>query len=485
MTRRQVEVGAFSVAAALFVVAAWARLHALRASPFPTGIDGYWYLIQVRALLEHGRLQHPSAPLVPWLMAAAAHFVDPILAVKTVAALGSAALVLPAYLIAKRVSGGAGPALLGSALVATNAQSFFLCTEFVKQAVGLSVALGFVAALAALLDRPSWARGALALALLTLCALTHKTALGLALLLAAAPVIAHLWRARRRLVAPAAAFLAGGLVLLLSAGARLPHHLLRGSADFSFAVLATPGRPSLVLGHEVALAAGLAVVTLGLAILRKPEGGARLPALAVGFVAFAVLQGLPWLDVADDQGLGYRLRLCACVCLPPCAAFVAARLLAGAKPRLRTAVLALAIGAVLALRPWTSDEGVIKAHPAMVEATRRLAGVLPPDTTVVVPERHTAFMAAWYARLGVRLRPAADSDPSRTFRLLPGAAIRPGLWAALDELRAHPVAAVAPTVDVHPLHPNGLVLLAEPTFRYLVGRLPASERQWYEAWVVQ
>jgi len=486
--KTRVEQGALVAVGALFVVAAWIRLHALQASPYPTGIDGYWYLIQVRSLIEEGRLHYPSAPLVPWLMAAASLVLGPVLAVKTIAALGSAALVVPSYVVARRVSGERWAALLGAALAATSAQSFFLCTEFVKQAVGLSLAVGCAAAVAAALDRPGKARIALAGALFLLCALTHKTAVGLALILAAPPVVARLWHHRMRPAALAglAAVVTVALAVVWAARHALAPlgHLFRGSADLTFAALDSSGRVPLVLGHEVALAAGLAVAALGLALSRRPADGPRLPALAIGFVFFAVFQALPWLDVADDQGLGYRLRLCACVCLAPCSAIVATHLLCWTRPAVRSALLALAVCLVLALRPWHSEEGVIRAHPAMVEATTRLAGVLAPDAIVVVPERHTAFMAAWYARVATRLRPPPVVDASRTFRLLPGAAVRPALWAALDELRRHPVPGVAPSLDLHSLHPNGLVLLTEPTFVYLVARLPEPERSWYNAWVV-
>ncbi len=47
------------------------------------------------------------------------------------------------------------------------------------------------------------------------------------------------------------------------------------------------------------------------------------PSLAIGFCAFALFQALPWLNVADDQGLAYRLRLAAHACLAPCAALLA------------------------------------------------------------------------------------------------------------------------------------------------------------------
>lgn len=474
---------------ALFVVAAWVRLHALRESPYPTGIDGYWYLIQVRSLLERGHLYFPSAPLVPWLMAAAALLFGPVLAVKTIAAVGSALLVVPSYWVARRVSGERGPALLGAALVATSAQSFFLCTEFVKQAVGLTLAVGFAAALAAVLDRPSRARVAVAATFLLSCALAHKTALALALLMAGPPVAIVLWRRRGSAVvhlALAAAFVCAIAVAWAAHDVLAPlRGLFHRHADLSFAVLNTPGRIPLVLGHEVALTAGLAAVALALSLLRKPADGPRLPALAIGFIAFALLQALPWLNIADDQGLGYRLRLCACVCLAPCSALVAARILRTTRPTTRTVLLALVVCSVLAFRPWHSDEGVIKAHPAMVEATSRLAGVLPPEAVVVVPERHTAFMATWYGHVNTRLRPTPVADESRTYRLLPGAAIRPGLWTALDQLRAHPVTGVAPSIDLHSLHPNGLVLLPENTFQHLISELPEFERQWYKEWVVQ
>jgi len=472
---------------ALFAIAAWVRLGALQESPYPTGIDGYWYLIQVRSLIERGHLDSSSAPLVPWLMAAASLLLEPVLAVKTIAALGSAAMVVPSYSLARRLSGERGPALLGAALVATSAQSFFLCTEFVKQAVGLTLAVAFAAALAARLERPSKARIALAALMLLACALAHKTALGLALLVAAPPAAAHIWRRRGRVVLGlAVAALAAIVVAWLMHNERSPlRGLFHGGADFSFAVLATPGHAPLVLGHEVSLAAGLAALVLVLAVLRRD--GPRLPILAVGFIGIALFQALPWLDIANDQGLGYRLRLCAWFCLAPCSAIAADGLLQWVPEKMRTTLLGLAICGVLALRPWHSDEGVIKAHPAMVEATARLAGVLPPEAVVVVPERHTAYMAAWYGRVNVRLRPppVMDLDASRMFRLLPGAAIRPGLWAALDELRLHPAAGVVPSLDLHAMHPNGLVLLAEPTYQFLVARLPDSERQWYRAWVVQ
>jgi hypothetical protein len=470
-----------ALAVAVLVTAAFvARLQFLRSSPFPTGVDGFFYLLQIRSLLEQGQLYSPSAPLVPWLMAGLSLVMEPVLAMKIVAALGSAALVVPAFLVARRLS-HTGPALLGAALVATSAQSIFLSTEFVKQSVGLSLAMGFVVALAWLLDRPSARRALVVASLFVSCALAHKTAVGLALLWSLPLFIPRLRRSRRLLIAGCL-----GLLVLLACGRRdlaVVGHLFQSQADFTFAVLAPLGRAPLILGHEVALAGVLAVLALLSTRLRRP-GEDRLPPLALGFAVFALFQALPWINVVDDQGLGYRLRLAACACLAPCAALLAARVLGRFGPRFRAGTLAIAIALVL-LRPWTSNEGVVKAHPAMVEATRRLRGVLPPGTIVVIPERHTCFMAAYYGDVTVRLRPPVVLDPEHTFRLLPGAAIRPGLAAALDQVRVHPVPSLAPAISLHSMHPNGLVLLPEPTFQYIVSGLPTAEQRWYQAWPIQ
>jgi hypothetical protein len=80
--KTRTELGALVATGALVAAAAWIRLRGLQVSPYPTGVDGYWYLIQVRALLDQGRLYYPSAPLVPCLMAGLSLIFDPVLAVK-------------------------------------------------------------------------------------------------------------------------------------------------------------------------------------------------------------------------------------------------------------------------------------------------------------------------------------------------------------------------------------------------------------------
>ncbi len=57
-----------------------------------------------------------------------------------------------------------------------------------------------------------------------------------------------------------------------------------------------------------------------------------------------------------------------------------------------------------------------------------------------------------------------------------------GLSRALDDARS--AAGVAPPVGLHRGHRNGLVLVAEPTWSWVLGRLSAAERAHYRAWPV-
>lgn len=454
----------------MMAVAAFVRLRFLLQTPYPSGVDGYWYLLAARGAGQG------AVPVVPWAIRGLQTIAGPVLALKLVAACGTALAVLPAWGVAARLTRSPLAATVAAALMATSAQSFFLGTEFVKQGVGLTLALACL--WAALSGMPRRARSISVAALLVATALTHHLALAVAVLLLLPIVLPALVRRGWKQALP----IAGVLVSAAAAAAWHERGLLGAlfsAPHFSGAVLDVPGRSPLVLGHEVALA--VVVALLALSLVRREEP--FLP--AAGLLALAILQALPWLDVTDDQGPAYRLRLCAHVAMAPLGAVLAARI----GGRLRRAwrgplLLGLLLG-LLVGRPWSSSEGVVWPHPAMVESLERLAGSVPPETPVVVPERHVAFMAAWYAGMTIRLRPPAADAASDGYRLLPGAAIRPGLWAALDELRAHrPEGVVLPPV-VHPMHPNGLVLMGERLFHLLLRRLPPDEERWYREWHIQ
>jgi hypothetical protein len=472
----------------------------LLGDPYPFGVDGYYYVVQARAVLETGQLNYPSAPLAFWWLAPFVALFGDVEGVKIGAAVGTALAVVPAYLLARRVSGARGPALLGAALVAASASGFFLTTEFIKEGLGLTVALAQIAATAAALARPSRARIGLAMALLAAAWLTHKSAAALALLGMAPMGLARLrglGAAARRQVLLGLAALAAATVLLgvlwpgrfVGAGdARLVGDLFTPQANWSLPVLAR-ARNSLVFDHEVALAGGLALAALALAALpgrpaARRSDQPRVPAVAVGFVLLALLAALPWLDARDVQGGAFRLRLAAFAALAPLAALVAARGLAALRVPADVRGL-LALGAVCGLcafREVGGTEGTVRTHPALVVAVRALDGAVPPGATVVTNDRKIAFMARYYARQPMRLHPDADALSADSYRLIPLMLLRSDLRRAIAELRRDRPPGVALPRGLHPWDEDGLLLIPEATFVYLLERVDASTRAHYLRW---
>ncbi|MGE0549021.1 MAG: glycosyltransferase family 39 protein [Kofleriaceae bacterium] len=494
----------WAIAGALIGVVAWScwqRWVVLTESPFPVGIDGYFYPIQLRSLLENGSLVYPSSPLALWLMAPLAAITDPITGAKLGAAIGGASIALPMYAVGARLGRHRGAGLIAAALATTSAGSMYLTFEYVKNGIGLTIA---VTALWLVLRALEGGRRRAVIAVIGIVAavLTHKMAGGLVLVIAGPAVVstlvAHPGRARSHaLVAIGAA-----IVVAAIAGLALPTRFLSPSDLALFDGLLQPiarwTAPALVLpnttlamGYEAAIGGVLAMIVAVHWIIAGPMAaspGDRAATIAI--VALSVVTALPWLGVDDPQGLGFRVRIAAFVPMALCAALVS-RIVVEAVTRLwarRSSMHAAPAGALVVIAlaivagmPARRTDGRITAHPALVTACEALAGRVPPGDTVIVPERHIAFMAAWYARVSVQLRP--DSVPhARRWRLVSLWFIRAGsaLDAALLAAREQPTL-IAP-VGLHPRHPNGLVLVAEPTWDWIVAQLPTGEQRRLAAW---
>lgn len=490
------------VAIALVVLVAWSfwsRWRVLSASPFPLGVDGYFYPIQLRALLEDGALQYPSSPLTFWFMLPFAAATDPIVGAKLGAALGGALIAVPAYGVGARFGRSRGAGLVAAALAATSASSLYLSLEFVKQGFGLTVALAALWLVLRALDTPSRARIAAAIAGIGAALLAHKLAAGVVIAIAVPAAIDEArgrgkLRGRRLLYLLALSVVAA--VVLLGLGLAFPERFLSpadlallsglfsSDAHVSAPALVTPQR-TLAFEHDAAIGALLAVIA-AVALRMRPalprKYGERRAMWIV--VALGIAIGLPWLAVDDPQGLGFRLRLAAFVPLALCAAIVvgaAARSFARLKDRERDAALVV-IALVLAIRPHARPtEGMVLAHPALVSAVIASTSHIPAGATVIVPERHILFMTAWYTRANVRLRPERVPRHER-MRMMPLAFIGMGspLEAALDRARDEP--GVEPPIGTHPRHPNGLVLVTEPTWEWLLDQLPPAARAQWERW---
>ena len=552
MTERQQQIAAWVAIGALVAWSAYQRYQLLAESPFPLGIDGYFYPIQLRALLETGHLQYAASPLAFYWMLPFAAATDPITGAKLGAAIGGALIAVPMYGVGARL-GGRGAGLVAAVLATTSAGSEYLSIEFVKNGIGLTAAMFALWAVLAACDRDPlpratlqrsrsrlaavgvaagvavlasiaanvvvvlavglaitgavWVatsrRTAVATGAILAALLAHKTAAGLVLAIAAPAIVAELvarGRLRgRRLIYVLAAAVALVLAIVI-AGVVAPRLFLSGNDidELSRALSSTaqwtlPGlvrrNGELGVGHEALIGVAVAIVAaLGLAMpARAPislalPAGARVAAWAIVGLAFGI--GLPWLAVDDPQGIGMRLRICAFVPMSLCAALAGRAVLASVARRdAILAPLAVVLALVMPRTPRTEPEAMIRVHPALASAVMALAGQIPAGDTVVVPERHIAFMVAWYTRAPVSIQ-AEPIPRANRIRLLPGAFVGVGanspLEKALDDARREPL--LEPPLGVHAGNRNGLVLVGETTWEWILTRLPERARRYYAGW---
>ena len=470
--------------AALAVWSFWDRWRFLSASPYPTGVDGFWYAVQLRSIVGGHGLYYPAAPLALWLMAPLAAVSDPFTGAKLGAALAGAALPLAIYPLGRRIGGARATGLLAAVMVATSAGSFYLATEFVKNAVALPIGMAALVALARAVEQPSRRRIALAALLVVATALAHSLVLAL-VLVAAGPPLAWMLAQRRGPRALAIAGVVGATVAALVAWRErdLVGGLFSAQADWALPALRIGGR-ALLFHHEIAIAGAVGLAALVLAALarRIPALASSVPgrdrALGVGPAAWAVLFALPWIDAGNPDGLAFRVRLLSFVPLALAAPLLAAHALARLDASWRMTAVMLATGLAL-YRPGRYEAPVVRADPDLAAAVARAAGQVPEGDRIVTPERQLVFMTVWYTGVETRLDP--DSVPAaHRWRLVPMSYMSASLQRALDDARAAP--GVAPPLSLHRGNRNGLVLLREATWDWVLARLPPDEARGYRAW---
>ena len=485
-----------AIAAALAALVAWSfwiRWSILSETPFPVGIDGYFYPIQLRSLLEHGELAYPASPLAFWLLLPFADATDPIIGVKLGAAIFTSLVALPAYGVGVRLSGSRGAGLIAAALATTSAGSMFLTIEFVKNGIGITVGLTALWLVLRLLERRSVLRIALALTGGGAAFLAHKSAAALVIVIAVPAALAEAasigaLRGRRLLYTIGLLVLLAVIAIILGIVAperflsvEDAQHSLWGDARWALPALATKN-VTLTMGYEALI--GL-VLAIGAAVVLWKNPGAikRRPAehkAAWVIVLLAFAFSLPWLAVSDPQGIGFRIRIIAFVPMALCAAIVAGGLVHLVPKHRELALAALALVIVIAM-PRDRTQGRVLAHPAMVAAVQGLTGRIPQGGIAIVPERHIAFMVTWYTRTPFRQRPELVPREQR-WRVMPLAFI--GNGSPLDEAvtAARSVPSLAPPIGTHPRHPNGLVLVPEPTWEWILARLPPGAREHFLQW---
>ena len=448
--------------AGLVAAAAWARYGLLSAWPEPVGVDGYWYAVQLRSLLEEGRTADPALPAALWFLVPFAAALGPIGGLKLGAAIGVSLHSLTAFALGRALARSSAAGLVAAAVVATSPGSIYLTTEFVKQGIALTLLAGFLAALALARERPNRGTIALAAAAGVAAALSHKLAFAIALGALGAVLVAEVRRRpreRRWLAALVALGLATAGFLAVTRARWLG--LVGGDAELTLPALRFPSGVALRFGHEAALAAAVAVALVGLELARRRRHSGPLAGSPVGWtlVGLALATALPWLAVDDPDGIGFRLRLSAHLALAPLAGVLLAALL---RDRRKRAAGALAVAvALVAMRPLAREEGVVRPNPALVAAAARVAADLPPDAEIVSPDRLVAFLLTWQTRRPARTRPRDGALGARTWRVVPAA------WLDAESAAALP--------------PGPLVAVTEATWRATLSRLtPAARRRWDE-----
>jgi hypothetical protein len=394
-------------------------------SPYIPGVNGAYYLVQARALIERGALGLPDLPLTFYLHAATAWVLSTaanvpvadaiVLAVKLCDAALPPLIAWPVFVLVRRwaASGNQGLAVpLAAATLACLASPFFRVVGDLQKN---SLALVWLALLAVTLHgwlaTPSGWRGVAVLATLCLLGLTHIGVLGAAIVLLAAVVLVAMSRERSGTYwVRALPWIAAGIILLAGTSALVfwrfdPSRVLRlmtaltSPATFSADGRQAPVPPGGALAEQVvpALAFALTVVPSLVYALRRRE---VLPladvAVVIGGAAAVLAMTGPWFGM--DKAVRFQL-----IALVP-AIFVAAfGILHISSSRRRSAVLAVALvvglGGTVASLPRAGT--AILSDSAMTEL-QSLARFIPePDHTLVVAPHGAEWWSAWFFRTRV------------------------------------------------------------------------------------
>ena len=221
---------------AVILTAIAARAWMLFSTPMVPGMNGGYYLVQARALLEAGKLGIPDLPLTFTLQAAFAkvlqwltgHSLESsiLLAVKIADAVLPPLVALPVFLLgrtwSRRLGHSAWLPIGAAAVVALSPTTLMITGDLQKNSLGLVWLAGLIHALSAWMTHRSARNAAMVLVFLGLVGLTHIGVFGVALLLTGLVLAAHVarpgavrdgshWRVAGLLVG-------GGLVVALVAG---------------------------------------------------------------------------------------------------------------------------------------------------------------------------------------------------------------------------------------------------------------------------
>ncbi len=408
----------------LVLVAAIALRSALLwQSPYVPGMNGAYYLIQARSLLEKGQLGVPDLPLTFMLQAGVARLLEGLGLAPTTAVVTSvklcdgllpALLALPVWWLARLWCRAAERderlALVPALLVTCSAPPLTMVGDFQKNALGLVWLAMLLVTLRERGEKSGAWRSLATLCCLALIGLTHIGVFGAALTYTAAVLVTEAvvkrdGRAWRRLLfALAAALVAAavGTVVLQRFDPQRVHRLLtaltRPAAFLNEHGDNGGGPPGGVLWqlldpvHWLASLAFAAVaIPAALAAWRRRD---RLPSadvvLVVGMAAGTLLLTGPWL-AGDKMG---RFALIAFMPVVLLGSFALLHLASPQRLRL-AAWVAGGIGLATALPVVAFWPGPRAGREAIVEMAQLKPLITDPANTLVVAAHGTEWWVAW------------------------------------------------------------------------------------------
>ncbi len=411
MQRPRIDLRDAAIEALIVAAAAAALAYPLFRTPLLPMIDGPYYAVQVRWILEKGHMLYPDPPLIFYIMALAALLTGDIFTgVKIVAALMPALTAIPWYHYYRRRG---RPAAAGAALAATlNPWMMRMASDFMKNAAGTLWLSAFIVEATLYLEQPTRRRLALSALFLTLTALTHILDLAVAIFYAILQPLIHLALTRkpdpRRLLPPAAALAL--LAALFAAPAIVGGDVYKGLALLHDAATGTlqPKPPDLL-------------TALGVAAALAAASRAAEPAEASLDIASAALAPLLVLPALPQKWL-FRLRNMETTPI----AVAAGSSLRGLPPRAALPALAL-ITALLAAQATALYPAIRPTITPSQHAdlARALAYAQSHGLSVVVREPPLRY---WAQTLADNVYADPEQAPRPLCFLAPADTPQPALW---------------------------------------------------------
>ncbi|MCX6085561.1 MAG: hypothetical protein NTX94_03865 [Caldiserica bacterium] len=382
------------------------------------GMNGAYYLVQVRAVIEKGHLAEHDMPLIFWLQAALAKLVQSlstltlepsiVLASKLFDSIVPPLAAIPAFLMAIRWPGGKRSAWAGitaATLAVLSSGPLRMVGDFQKNALGMLWVLSCAYCLQQGLDRRSWRYVAAAGLFLGLVGMTHIGAFGVTLALVVLVILT--WalfasgRPRRALLAIGGGTVAVagllGLLMVLGDSSRItrlmtllstPLSLFRSSTMGSSVGVGTWLRlqdpQTFLLSLVLSIAAGAVL------IWRRHKLQPWERALVIASAILTLFLSSPFLS----QDMASRFQLMAFSPAVVLVAFLAAR---SGNLALRSAVVVGVIAIVLATVPGTVQS---PNRPSITEAsyselTSLGTSMTDPAHTLIIARHGLEWWVAW------------------------------------------------------------------------------------------